>query len=65
MSKRVVMTFFLDGFFYVFGLSDNPIKKIHSELKFYDDQNGIADSWRKVGMDIKSTFYESTSTFQK
>ncbi len=61
MSKRVIISFFLDGFFYVFGLSENPIKRIHSELKFSDDQQAISDSWRKVGKDIKSVFNESNS----
>lgn len=55
MSKQVLFTAFIDGFLYLFGLSDNPIKGI--EIEHFDNDNvSLSKDWENIGVELKKAF---------
>ncbi len=52
---------FTKGFFYVFGLSNNPLKEILQHRKSINDFDRIKKDWENVGKDIE-TAYEKERT---
>jgi len=59
MSRKTVFLFFIDGFLYTFGLSDNPVKKVKRKISSRSDNYAISKDWHQVGVDIKNAFDES------
>lgn len=48
--------FFASGFFYVFGLSENPLKKMQSKYNKSNDAKNLHKDWENVGMSIKQVY---------
>jgi len=56
--------YFIDGFLYAFGLSDNPLKNIKMKYTFQSDNEAISNDWQRVGIDINKAFHESKETYK-
>jgi hypothetical protein len=56
MSKKTFITYIFDGFFFVFGLSENPIHRINRKFSTRDDNDAISGYWHRVGKDVKRAY---------
>ncbi|MCL2291096.1 MAG: hypothetical protein FWC34_10440 [Bacteroidetes bacterium] len=52
---------FINGFFYVFGLTSNPITQILDYRKSIADMDSIESDWIKIGTDIRKVYEQETS----
>lgn len=51
----------MQGFFYFFGLTSNPLQHISSSYKYQSSVEALNADWKKVGHDLKNAFDEQTA----
>lgn len=54
--RKIYISAFVDGFFYFFGLSDNPYSKDVAQIVKRQDRDALASDWHNVGKDFKVAF---------
>ena len=52
---------FINSFFYVFGLTSNPIHEAINNKKQISDLDNIKSDWNKIGNDIKKVYESETA----
>lgn len=56
MANRRYIAAFINGFLYVFGLSDNPIKRTNENYRSNNDNEALSKDWENVGSELKNAF---------
>lgn len=57
--RKLYYAVFIDGFLYVFGLSENPFIDKLQAIKGRTDSQALADDWARVGADFRKAFDKS------
>jgi hypothetical protein len=57
--KKIYYTVFADGFFFVFGLAENPLNAKVNTIRNRTASQALASDWANVGADFRKVFDSS------
>ena len=57
--RKIYYTVFADGFFFVFGLTENPLHDKMEAILKRKDSDALASDWGKIGADFRKVFDRS------